>query len=568
MAGTVITFRQGDVVAKKYEIDSALGEGPTGASYAARSLGSGKRVCIKLLAGPSVGLESGGAVLDRIRSVRGEALVTPVDIGEHGGALFIVTEFFEAESLRRLMDRYAGERKPFTLQEACQIVVRVLEAAEAAHAVGLVHRHIKPANVLVHSRSVGPGEGKTVRTIKLNGLGLSEMIQPGTLAENLAERPDIRYLAPELASPSSGGTVQTDIYSVGVLFYELLCGVTPTGTYLSPTQIRDDVPKHVDDIVDVAMSSNAEDRYPSARDMINDIQRAFTDDDKPAARTSMRTIGLVVGGSVALLLAVDGFFAMNDPAKKATSEDAVLRARIVKENPVDAALMQSKTQGRANMAYIPKGTMLVGRMHGESLKVASPTEPVALVAEVDAYYVDLFEFPNELGAFPLVNVTRSEAADLCAARGKRLCSGIEWERACKGPEMTIYGYAGAYSAESCGADPGGDKNPPDGRLDRASGSYEGCKSGWGVYDLSGGAREWVAGKGSDPRYGLLRGGKINQPEQGSRCAFGTEENAESTNAATGFRCCMDDNGQLPIDPAAPPPVAPADAAAPAAPATP
>lgn len=562
MAGSVITFRQGDVVAKKYEVESLLGDGPAGSSYAARSLGSGKRVCVKVLAGPSVGLAIGGAVLERTRAVRSEALVPAIEIGEHGGALFVVTEFFEAESLRRLMDRYAGERKPFTLQEACQIVVRVLDAVEAAHAAGLVHRHIKPANVLVNSRSVGPGEGKTVRTIKLTGLGLSEMIQPGTLAENLADRPDVRYLAPELASPSSGGTVQTDVYSVGVLFYELLTGVTPTGTYLSPTQVRDDVPKHVDDIVDIAMSANAEDRYPSARDMINDIQRSFTDDDKPAARTSLRTIGMVVGGSVAALLAVGGFFAMNDPGKKASGEDAALRAKIIRENPIDAALMESKAAGHPNMAYIPKGTMIVGRMHSESDKVARATEPLALVVPVDAFYADLFEYPNELGAAPLVNVTRPDAMALCAAQGKRLCSGLEWERACKGPEMNEYGYASAYTVDRCGADPGGDQDRDD-HLDRLSGSFEGCKSGWGVYDLSGGAMEWVGGKGSDPRFGLLRGGKLGQPEQGSRCAFSTEVNASNTNRATGFRCCMDDNGQLPIDPNAPPPEP-----APAAPATP
>ena len=111
---------------------------------------------------------------------------------------------------------------------------------------------------------------------------------------------------------------------------------------------------------------------------------------------------------------------------------------------------------------------------------------------------------------------------------------------------------GAYTVDRCGADPGGDQDRDD-HLDRLSGTFEGCKSGWGVYDLSGGAIEWVGGKGSDPRFGLLRGGKLGQPEQGSRCAFSTEVNASSSNRATGFRCCMDDNGQLPIDPSAPPP---------------
>jgi serine/threonine protein kinase len=542
-----MSYRQGDVVAKKFEVEGLLGDGPTGESYAARSLGSGKKVCIKILAGPSVGDTVASQVLARIQAVRSDALVPIIETGEHNGSLYVVTEFFEAESLRRLMDSYAGERKPFTLQEACQIVVRVLEAVEAAHESGLVHRHVKPANVLVNSRSVGPGRGKTVRTIKLNGLGLSEMIQPGTLAENLAEHADVRYLAPELASPSSGGTVQTDIYSVGVMFYELLCGQTPMGTYLSPTQVREDLPKHVDDIVDIAINANAEDRYPSARDMINDIQRSFTDDDKPAARTSMRTMGTVVGGSVLVLLAIGVFLGMNDPATKARSEDDALRAKVIRENPIDAAVQEQKSAGHPNMAYIPKGTTIIGRMHAESDKVARATEPLSVVTPVEAYYIDLFEYPNEVGAFPVVNATRADAEAACASQGKRLCTATEWERACKGPEMNIYGYGLTFNPETCGTDPGGDKDRDD-HLDRASGSKEGCKSGWGVYDLSGGAAEWVSGSGSDPRFGLQKGGMLGQPEQGFRCAFTAEMNSGNTNRAIGFRCCMDDNGQLPLVP--------------------
>ncbi len=565
MAGSTNPFRQGDVVAKKYEVESQLGAGPTGVTYAARSLGSGKKVCVKVLSGSSVGLGAGGAALERVQAVRSDALVPLLEVGEHGGSLYVVTEFFEAESLRRLMDRYAGERKPFTLQEACQIVVRVLEAAEVAHRAGMVHRHIKPANVLVNTRIVGPGEGKSVRTVKLDGLGFSEMIQPGTLAEGLVDRPDVRYLAPELASPSSGGTVQTDIYSVGVMFYELLCGQTPMGTYLPPSHVREDLTKHVDDIVDIAISANAEDRYLSARDMINDVQRSFTDDDKPAARTSLRAIGMVVGGSVLGTLAIVGFFAMNDPVKKAHSDDKALRAKIVNENPIDAAQMEAKGAGHPNMAYIPKGSMIVGRMHGENSKVAQPTEPLAQVAQVGSFYIDLFEFPNEVGAFPVVNKSRAEAEAQCATRGKRLCSAMEWERACKGPEMDTYGYGTSYVAATCGSQPGGDKDRDD-HLDRASGSFEGCKSGWGVYDLSGGAMEWVARSGSDPRLGHHKGGKLTQPEQGFRCAFVTEVRVTDTNRATAFRCCMDDDGQLPIDPSAPPPAPAVPAEAPATPA--
>src|SRR4029078_13651166 len=111
---------------------------------------------------------------------------------------------------------------------------------------------------------------------------------------------------------SSGGTRQADVYSAGVMFYELLCGQTPMGTYLSPTQIREDLPKHVDDIVVLALAANAEDRYPTARDMINDVQRSFQEDDKPVAGISKRSLAVVIGGKLAVVgIAAAVLFATN-----------------------------------------------------------------------------------------------------------------------------------------------------------------------------------------------------------------------------------------------------------------
>ena len=552
------TLRAGDVVAKKYEIESMVGEGPMGASYAARSIGAGKRVCIKIMAGESVGIEAAQPVITRVQSARSEALVPLLDMGEHAGSLFVATEYFEAESLRRLMDSYAGERRPFTLQEACQIVVRVLEAVDAAHQNGLVHRHVKPANVLVHTRLVGPGGGKSVRTIKLNGLGLCELLAPGTLAENIAERPDGRYMAPELASPSAGGTVQTDIYSVGVIFYELLTGQTPMGTYLSPTQVRDDLPKHVDDIVDVAIAGSAEDRYPSARDMINDIQRAFTDDDKPPIVTSTRTIAAIVGVCVLVLGSIVGYSFLQDPVADNRTKDEAARAKVINENQFERSVQEEKAKGHPNMVYIPAGKFISGRMRSEPEDVAPWTEKLATEEKVEAYYIDLFEFPNELNGFAIVNKTRTQAESACTTAGKRLCSSMEWERACKGPEQQIYGYGNIFAPGAC-AVPGGDHNK-DSRLDRASGSQETCKSGWNVFDMSGGALEWTSSPGQEtPQFGSVKGGELRNAERGSRCAFSEDRHSEAANAAIGFRCCMDDSGQLPTDPNSTPPVAPSPA---------
>lgn len=567
------SLRQGDVLGKKYEVDAFLGNGSTGSTWSARQLSSGKKVAIKLIAGAALESATIQPVLQKLKETSDDALVGLIDYGEHNGQLFVVQEFFEGDSLRRLMDEYAGQKKSFTLQEACQIVVRVLEATDAAHRKNLVHRHIKPGNIIVNSRNVGPGTGKAVRTVKLTGLGFSALVDPVTLSENLGERADNRYLAPELSVPHAGGTPQADIYSVGVIFYELLTGQTPMGTYLSPSQVREELSKHVDDIVDIAIDANLDNRYPTARDMINDIQRTFTDDEKPAPTVSNKQTVMVVAGSLGVIAVIVGAMFLNDPAAEAKRADQTLRASVIKENPAaDKAMIEGKLQGHPNMAYIPAGSFIQGRMQSEDGKVALATEPLASKQKIGAFYIDVFEFENAKGGHPKVQVTWDGADAACAARGKRLCSATEWERACKGPENTVYSYGDTFNGESCGADVAVDTDH-DGLSDWTSGGKDACKSGWGVYDVSGGPSEWTGTSGANGKFKVYKGGKGGQPQSASRCSWSNDQSPTLANRTLSFRCCMDDDGKLPIDPNAAPPAPPegappVDGAAAAPPAAP
>lgn len=540
MSGTAqLTLRQGDVLQKTWEIDTLLGSGPTGKTWLAHSIADGRKVAVKLLAGPALDAATAAGILQRLKETKADALVGYVDSGEHLGARFLIQEYVEAESLRRLMDAYAGQKKPFTLQEACQIAVRLLEAAEAAHKHGFIHRYIKPSAVLVATRHVGPGAGKAVRTIRLTGLGESDLVSPAVLAENLVESTDTRYLAPEFGT---GGAITTrcDVYSIGVILYELLTGQTPLGSYLAPSQVREDLPRRIDDIVDIALAANAEDRYPTARDMINDIQRTFTDDDKGETEVPRRQWGAVIGGVSILVAGVAALLFFNNPDAAAHRKDAELRATVVKANTLPSqAETQKRLEGHPGMQWIPAGTYIQGRMNGESGNVAQPTEPLAHEEKIGAFYIDIFEAPNRKGGNASVGVTYAEAEAACAADGKRLCTAAEWERACKGPEDTIYSYGDTYSPEACGGDIPTDANK-DNAIDRASGSLDACKSGWGVYDLSGGAAEWTSSNGSsDPAFKVVKGGKQGNPDSATRCAWQTEQASTYSTRGTGFRCCLD-----------------------------
>ena len=129
------------------------------------------------------------------------------------------------------------------------------------------------------------------------------------------------------------------------------------------------------------------------------------------------------------------------------------------------------------MEFIPGGALVAGTPVNSFPRVADE-EMAGLQLVLGGFYVDVFAYPNEEGAIPLTNVTRAEARTLCEQRDKRLCSELEWERACKGPDNKIYEYGDRYRPEVCGTGSRPMLSP--------SGLRVGCKSDFGVYDLHGG----------------------------------------------------------------------------------
>ena len=564
------TFATGDVIAKKYEIVRFMGEGKSAHTYLARHMATGKELVIKFFREALVAAPKDKDRLrqnfERARGLRNDLLVRYGELGIHGDLVYVTEEYFASETMRELIDGFVAENKPFTIQEACQIIISVLEAAEVAHSAGIIHRNLKPENVLVNTKRTGPAaNAKILRTIKITGTGLAGVITPSVAVESLEGREETPYLAPELSGYDQDCGPQADVYSVGVMLYELLCGQRPIGTYISPTQMREDLPEHIDDIVEIALAHSAEDRYPTARDMINDIQRSFSL-EMQAGRTvvSFRNIMLSLGVAIAAAVAVGTWLLAGekpDPVAEARRQDDMVRRNVVSQNPVpDPQLIKTMLEKRTEMVYVPQGTFVAGRYGGEAPDVATATEPLREVRKTDAFFIDRFEFPNKQGSRPAVRVTWNAAADACASIGKRLCSADEWERACKGTGNLIYAYGDTYNP-ACTVEPGEDY-----RLgDRAE-----CVSGYGVWDLSSGLTEWTSTP-NPTKEGrkFVKGGLRANPVRGHRCAFGVDESSGLTNSTLGFRCCLNGDGTLGPVSVPPEAAAPADpAAAPADPAAP
>jgi formylglycine-generating enzyme len=188
----------------------------------------------------------------------------------------------------------------------------------------------------------------------------------------------------------------------------------------------------------------------------------------------------------------------------------------------------------AGMVWIPPGPLVAGTPPMSVPRIADEEMPGEQVM-LDGFFIDTFAYPNEEGAIPETGVDQDQAARLCAERGKRLCSELEWERACKGPRNLTYEYGYRYRSEPCQT----------GSISRMlpSGYRSACKSEFGVRDMHGGVWEWTSsrwGRSTTRAAYATRGGNSTSGEVVGRCANAVAREPASRGADLGFRCCKGD----------------------------
>lgn len=186
---------------------------------------------------------------------------------------------------------------------------------------------------------------------------------------------------------------------------------------------------------------------------------------------------------------------------------------------------------RVGMVYIPPGALVVGTPRDKRPRRPDrelPGEQLML----EGFYVDQLAYPNEEGAIPVTNVTRDEAALLCRERAKRLCTELEWERACKGPDNRSFEYGETYREGTCETGRPAQLRP--------GGYLVGCQSDFGVRDMHGGPFEWTQssfGRGLSAGEATLRGGNGKEGEVIGRCANAEPMDPGTKSGTIGFRCC-------------------------------
>lgn len=186
---------------------------------------------------------------------------------------------------------------------------------------------------------------------------------------------------------------------------------------------------------------------------------------------------------------------------------------------------------RKGMVWIPGGALVAGTPPNSLPRIADEEMPGEQVI-LKGFYIDRFPYPDEDGAIPLTGVDQARAKALCEDRGERLCSELEWERACKGPDNKKYEYGNQYRADRCGTG-----LPP---AMRPTGVHVACRSDFGVRDMHGGVWEWTDspwGRGTHGDLVTLRGGNAPLGLVVGRCANGMGRSPSTRSGTIGFRCC-------------------------------
>lgn len=275
------------------EILELVGKGGMGAVYKARQKGLDRLVAIKILP-PEIGHDP--AFAERFtREARALArlnhsnIVSVYDFGQVRNLFYIMMEFVEGANLRQAIQ--VGGLTP---QAALAIVPQICEALQFAHDEGIVHRDIKPENILIDKRG----------RVKIADFGLAKLLGPDAREHSLTGTHQVmgtmRYMAPEQMQGSREVDHRADIYSLGVVFYELLTRELPMGKFAPPSRkVQIDV--RLDDVVLRALEQDPAQRYQHASDIQSDMHTISSDGKTqfPAKHSKSPATSAVNGHSLA-----------------------------------------------------------------------------------------------------------------------------------------------------------------------------------------------------------------------------------------------------------------------------
>jgi eukaryotic-like serine/threonine-protein kinase len=308
----------GTLLADRFEIIQLLGQGGMGAVYKGRDTELDRLIALKLIR-PE--LASHPEILRRFkqelilaREVTHRNVIRIFDLGQAQGIKFITMEYVEGRDLRSLIQ----EKQKLSLDETIPIVLQICAALEAAHNAGVVHRDLKPQNVMIDKDD----------RVYVMDFGIARSLETPGMTQTGALMGTPEYMSPEQAKGEKVDA-RSDLFALGIIFYEMLTGISPfkadtamammfkrTQERAAPlSQMNVEVPGVISDIVSKCLEIKPDERYQTARAIIDDIEAWKGGVPHATIMPASRRIRYapsyqkwVVVGAAVVVLAVGAFF--------------------------------------------------------------------------------------------------------------------------------------------------------------------------------------------------------------------------------------------------------------------
>ena len=274
---------KGQKISDRYQIIKSIGEGGMANVYLAYDTILDRNVAVKVLRGD---LSSDEKFVRRFQrealsasSLNHPNIVEVYDVGDDNGQYYIVMEYIEGKHLKELIKK----RGHLTITEVVDIMLQITDGMSIAHDSYIIHRDIKPQNIMILENGL----------VKITDFGIAMAMNATQLTQTNSVMGSVHYLPPEQAN-GKGATLQSDIYSMGILMYELLTGKLPyrgenaveialkhlKEAIPSIRELMPNIPNSIENIIKKATAKNIKNRYNDAREMHEDLLTCLDDSRK------------------------------------------------------------------------------------------------------------------------------------------------------------------------------------------------------------------------------------------------------------------------------------------------
>ena len=282
---------KGQKISDRYQIIKSIGEGGMANVFLAYDTILDRNVAVKVLRGDLATDEKFVRRFQRealsASSLSNPNIVEVYDVGEDNGDYYIVMEYIEGKNLKNLLKK----RGKLTVSEAVDIVLQITDGLSVAHDSYIIHRDIKPQNIMILENGL----------VKITDFGIAMALNSTQLTQTNSVMGSVHYLPPEQAS-GKGATLQSDIYSIGILFYELLTGKLPfkgeNAVEIALKHLKEplpsireelpNIPQSVENIIIKATAKNPKNRYADAREMHEDLKTCLDPSRKDEAKIKLK----------------------------------------------------------------------------------------------------------------------------------------------------------------------------------------------------------------------------------------------------------------------------------------